>query len=299
MNEHPTHDFSRWSSTLQNVCGRFSTRPAHGEALFIGDVQRHLLGSTEVARIRTNAASIKRRQADAGSDDDRFCFLVLQKEGAMDIDLGTERLTLNTGDMALLDSSKAYEMLPHGLFTHVSIHLSREKLPVRGSRFGKLSPAGMSGQVLRTVVRQVAFGDLDQWATPQEGEALEDALLALLNPVMHYDYQPLVCDSLRLQAERLIQYSLGNHTLSPLSLAAQLHISVRQLYRLFELEGDSVCRYIQRTRLQTCARELLDPAMGHESITDIAFRWGFTDAAHFSRVFKRQFEVSPRDYRRG
>lgn len=33
------------------------------------------------------------------------------------------------------------------------------------------------------------------------------------------------------------------------------------------------------------------------SVTDIAFRWGFCDAAHFSRVFKRAFGSTPSDVR--
>ena len=32
-------------------------------------------------------------------------------------------------------------------------------------------------------------------------------------------------------------------------------------------------------------------------MTEIAFRWGFRDAAHFSRVFKREFEVTPSEVR--
>ena len=33
------------------------------------------------------------------------------------------------------------------------------------------------------------------------------------------------------------------------------------------------------------------------SITDIAYRWGFSDAAHFARMFRERFGMSPRRYR--
>jgi AraC-like DNA-binding protein len=95
----------------------------------------------------------------------------------------------------------------------------------------------------------------------------------------------------------LIHDQLTDASLSPAKLAAQLGISIRQLYRLFEEEGDSVCRYIQRARLVRSAADLVDHRLANESITDIAFKWGFTDSAHFSRTFKKQFELSPRDYR--
>ncbi|MEG6654285.1 helix-turn-helix domain-containing protein, partial [Pseudomonas aeruginosa] len=87
--------------------------------------------------------------------------------------------------------------------------------------------------------------------------------------------------------------------LSPDMLAGRLRISVRQLYRLFEEQGDSVCRYILRQRLSRSAADLGNPRLRGESITSIAFKWGFSDSAHFSRAFKKQFEVSPKDYRAG
>ena len=102
---------------------------------------------------------------------------------------------------------------------------------------------------------------------------------------------------LRSMARQLIDQSLSEPGLTPLSLAKQLNISVRQLYRLFEEQGDSVCRFIQRSRLKRSAADLSNPRLRNESITDIAFRWGFTDSAHFSRTFKKHFEQSPREYR--
>ena len=32
-------------------------------------------------------------------------------------------------------------------------------------------------------------------------------------------------------------------------------------------------------------------------MSDIAFSWGFNDAAHFSRSFKEQYGMSPREFR--
>jgi AraC-like DNA-binding protein len=33
-------------------------------------------------------------------------------------------------------------------------------------------------------------------------------------------------------------------------------------------------------------------------VTEIAFRWGFRDAAHFARVFKARYERTPSEVRR-
>ena len=41
------------------------------------------------------------------------------------------------------------------------------------------------------------------------------------------------------------------------------------------------------------------PALHHRSVSDIAFSWGFNDAAHFSRAFKERFRVTPKEFRQG
>jgi AraC-like DNA-binding protein len=35
------------------------------------------------------------------------------------------------------------------------------------------------------------------------------------------------------------------------------------------------------------------------SISEICFRWGFNGSAHFSRAFRDQYGVSPREFRQG
>lgn len=157
---------------------------------------------------------------------------------------------------------------------------------------------------MRLLVEQICGDELQGCAAQQEGQALQEALIALLGPTLRqtpgasldgYDSQHGGC--LRSQARQLINQSLTEPGLTPVSLASQMNISVRQLYRLFEEQGDSVCRFIQRARLDRSAADLSNPRLRHESITDIAFKWGFTDSAHFSRTFKKHFEQSPRDYR--
>ncbi len=79
-------------------------------------------------------------------------------------------------------------------------------------------------------------------------------------------------------------------------MIARAHaISVRALHALFEDTGESVAGLVRRERLARCREDLELPSGG--SVTEIAFRWGFRDAAHFSRVFKREFDVTPSEVR--
>jgi len=57
-------------------------------------------------------------------------------------------------------------------------------------------------------------------------------------------------------------------------------------------------RSIWSQRLDACERVLRDPRSAGRTITDIAYAFGFSDAAHFSRSFQRRFGAAPSAYRK-
>lgn len=99
------------------------------------------------------------------------------------------------------------------------------------------------------------------------------------------------------RALRYLELHLADPDLSPRAIAAGLGMSLRYLHLLFEV-GDSVGATILARRLERCRHALADPA-DQRSVSEIAFAWGFNDAAHFSRTFKARFGHTPRDARAG
>lgn len=302
-----THSsLENWQRSMQSVCGNYETRLAFNSSLFIGDVYAREHAGLTLAHLKTNAGLIS-RQAKADRDDDRYCFLVSQRSGCAQISQNGQTLHLVPGDLVLMDSVGSCEITPQGLIEHASLHLPRSAvLSVLQSErllFGKVSSRCTSGRMLRLLVDQLYMNEEGTPADAHEGEAMLSAFTSLLAPALAQREQhvqiadAIAGNSLRRQAQQLIDESLTHPNLTPAALASRLQISVRQLYRLFEEQGDSVCRYIQRTRLQRSASDLSNPNLRRESITAIAYKWGFTDSAHFSRAFKKQFEQSPKDFR--
>ncbi|MBS0545398.1 MAG: transcriptional regulator FeaR [Proteobacteria bacterium] len=294
----------RWNAAVHSICGRFATAPARELPAFVGQIAKTALGGLNLAHIRTNAQSICHTRSV--STDAAFCFLVLQQSGVMDVD-DLDRpgggFRLQPGDVALLDSARNFRMRPNGLIGQISVHLSRDAidraLPGRLGRLSMVSQHCLSGRLLRSLVQQLGTGDALQWADDGDGGALELALIHLLEPALAERSAAGSAVPMRLLANRLIERSLGDPHLSPESLARQLSISERQLYRIFSADGDSVFRYIMRKRLERSATDLRAPGIGGSTITDVAFRWGFVDSAHFSRAFRRQYGMSPSEYRNG
>ncbi|WP_265736672.1 helix-turn-helix domain-containing protein [Streptantibioticus cattleyicolor] len=95
-----------------------------------------------------------------------------------------------------------------------------------------------------------------------------------------------------------IERHLSDPLLSPGTIAAAHHISVRYLHRLFQRERSTVSGYVRDRRLERCRADLADPALAAHSVSRIRTGWGFRDAAAFSRTFKRTYGMAPSEYRR-
>lgn len=103
--------------------------------------------------------------------------------------------------------------------------------------------------------------------------------------------------ALLAQVHRFIRDHLGDPALTADHIAAAHQISVRHLYKLFQAQGMTVAAWIRRCRLERCRHDLANPALGSRPIHAIAAHWGFTNNAHFSRVFRAAYGLSPADYR--
>jgi AraC-like DNA-binding protein len=102
-------------------------------------------------------------------------------------------------------------------------------------------------------------------------------------------------ESIRHRANTVIFEQAADASLSPVAIAAQLDVSLRQLYRAYTGSESPAVR-IRRRRLEKAA-ELLTTASSPVVIERVAAACGFVSGEYFSRAFRREFGVSPRTYR--
>lgn len=95
-----------------------------------------------------------------------------------------------------------------------------------------------------------------------------------------------------------VDQHLTDVELTPGSVAKTFDVSVRYLHKIMRESGQTLCRYILDARLENSRGLLGDPALMSETVTEIAFRSGFSSMTHFSRVFRERFGCSPTAYRR-
>jgi len=95
-----------------------------------------------------------------------------------------------------------------------------------------------------------------------------------------------------------IETLLADPGLSLGKVAREEGVSPRYLQKLFASAGQSFTHYIRLRRLERCRLDLTSPRCASLSISEISFRWGFNGSAHFSRAFRDQYGLSPREHRR-
>lgn len=99
--------------------------------------------------------------------------------------------------------------------------------------------------------------------------------------------------------ERLDSHVFQNMEYSNLrisSIADHFHMSERSLHRkLNALTGNSPKQYVMSLRMQEAQKRLITTT---ETANAIAISTGFNDAAHFSRAFKAQNQLTPLEFRK-
>jgi AraC family transcriptional activator of tynA and feaB len=100
---------------------------------------------------------------------------------------------------------------------------------------------------------------------------------------------------------RIREHILGrlqDTDLAPRSIARGTGVSIRYLHLLFAGAGTSVAAWIRGERLERCKLDLANPELARRSISTIAYGWGFNDAGHFGKLFRKATGLSPRAFRR-
>jgi AraC-like DNA-binding protein len=277
-------------------------RPGH----FHGEIQQNSLSTVDVSVVEASPQRVARtRDLISRADEDVF-IVSMQRHGRCQVIQDRREAELGPGDFVVYDSTR-----PDILHFPDGIHQFTLKIP-RGQLIAQLPSVesltamqvpGRRGagrlmiNMIETLIRDI--GELD----PISFDAVADSIVAILTAglrTLERGVEPAPSTLSAYHLERIKQHVLANlHDpgLSVQSTSAALQLSVSSLYRVFESQRTTLSEWIWNQRLDRCRRDLADPSFANQSVIQIAFRWGFSDASHLSRSFKRAFGISPRDFR--
>ena len=95
---------------------------------------------------------------------------------------------------------------------------------------------------------------------------------------------------------RCVMEQYGNPDLTLEQIAGQLFLSKSSLSRSFRrMTGEYFSDYLRSVRLHRACELLVSDRL---NVAQIASRCGFRDLPHFYRIFKKQYHMTPNDYRK-
>jgi len=291
-----------WLNALHGHCGPFDMDFGSGE--FEGSVDARTVGRFQCARITQTSRQARRSRREIEKATGADFFVILQLSGRNQIEQAGNIALMGPNDIAIVDSAQPSRFIMDGKNISLALHLPKpelEKMDVdwrpRLATPLSRSNAALIGSLIRSAYEQGRGLD------PARGRIVDSAIVALLaanwsdaaEDAEGWDGPPGLLKSI----QDYVLGHLGEEELSPPMIAKAHRVSERKVHRAFEGFGVSLCEWIRRSRLDRCAVELRDPYQGDRTITEIAFRWGFSSSAHFSRLFRAEFGLTPRAYRSG
>lgn len=273
----------------------FVARMAHEEV--------HGVSFTDV---RSTRQLVRRTPELIAKSPTKYFKISLQMEGHGIHRQHDREVDLQPGDLVIYDTSHPYELEFNGPFRVLVMMLPHGRLQIPAPLVDEITAVRLDGSV--GVGRVVSpflstLGvNLEELRGPAGVRLVQNAV-QLLDTLLanEFDLAKYVADPHRAMLERLrddIDQRLGDPELTPASIADQAFISLRHLHALFHDQGDTVASYIRSRRLERIYVDLADPASLHLSVAAIGARWGFKNAAHFSRTFKSVYGESPSEVRR-
>jgi AraC-like DNA-binding protein len=104
--------------------------------------------------------------------------------------------------------------------------------------------------------------------------------------------------SLATRICQFVEAEIGDRDLGAKRIAAALGVSRSAVYEAMAAQGLTVAGFIRDCRLRGCIAEFGSANFNDLPTAAVAERWGFRDAAAFSRTFKRITGTPPGEFRR-
>lgn len=236
-------------------------------------------------------------------DEAYFCLLYLES-GATSLAQGANESTVTAGSIALWDSTRpaffnAGETL-HQMSLLIPHEVATLAMPGIEDMCGMQIPGNVGiGALLISHLRQL-HANIDK-VDRRDRPAILRATVELASAAFRPELEPLAGSTFRrtllARVQEYIVANLSDPELGPQTIAAAFRFSPRYLHRLFAEFDMTVSEWIKRRRLARTRVDLESSGLDKFSITQLAMKNGFSDASHFSRSFRGEFGMSPREWR--
>ena len=276
----------------------------YGDTTFDGHLFSSHAGQVVLTRLEANRHRVMRTPRLARASDTSYLKIVAPWQGCAAVEQAGRQAWVRPGGWAIYDTTGSYEVANPERSQHLIVMLPKEQLTERGLRLDALmgrqvgGASGISRVALETMrTTFLELPSMSEESARGAGDLILELVRLSLQELAGRETATTQMEAFRDRIRQFIGQHLREPDLTIERIAQALNCSKRHLHNAFTDEDDTLAHYILRRRLQACMRDLKNPACQQRTITDIALSWGFSNTAHFSRVFLAHAGLSPSQFR--
>ena len=280
----------------------FAPRPHVGvEDGFYAKIDAALVGDLGIGRLEGSAQDFDRSRNKIARDGMDGYLLQFYLTGASASRSG-DAPTAGPGDLYVIDMARPL-MTRTNEHDQISLVVPRRllatSLDAPDDIHERVLPANLPLVSLLRDTLQSLCRQFDTM-TAREGELAAAPILSLAASAINSQVTEQTANGVELALStairRHIEANLFAPTLTVETVMAQFGLSRRTLYRMLEPHG-GFASYVLRRRLHRAREALRNPNSQSFAIADLARSHGFLRPEHFSRAFRLEFGLSPRQLR--
>jgi len=299
----PKESLDYWNQIVCETYFQLSTLSKQSSSIpFTGKLSTKQIGPITISTLESSALKYNRNRYNVGKENEDYFLITMPEVAPIHFSQNGREVKCMPGEIIIEGSADPYifEYEQPNRLTVVKIpgNILRDKIYnidnlCATNLTEKVGSSAIFKDYLASVKRQLEniSTDLSLVVSTQIVDLLVIALDTKTKTIPCAD-KPVQKIHIH-RAQHYINMNLANSKLSPHMIAESCSISLRYLHQVFEHTGWSVAGWIKERRLEECFNALSNPNNFNVPIAQLAYRWGFSDQAHFNRSFKSRFNMIP------
>ncbi|SES23807.1 AraC-type DNA-binding protein [Vreelandella subterranea] len=276
----------------------FHVDPYRSETLE-GEIDSYLFGDWMFGTIRCNRHRFFREASTAPSEGLNYYFIQLYESGYLEGYCGDTLIQARPGDISFLDTRQQIDLKASPMesltliMPRYDLGFDVNETNLHGTLLRRELPLT---QLISAHLKQLCaiLPELRQCDVPRLQPSTRTLLASGIDPA-EYSKASLApsANSLKQRLHAFIDRHLTDPSLGPAMLIEAFNISRTTLYRAFGKPG--VSDYVCYRRLESSLRDMRNQPQ--QPVSQVAFRWGFSNERQFQRAFKTHFGMTPQEAR--
>ncbi|MBL0727470.1 helix-turn-helix domain-containing protein [Piscinibacter sp. HJYY11] len=276
----------------------------YGDTDFEGHIASARAGDVILTRLESNRHRVMRSSAQVRGSEMGYLKIVAPFHGCAGVEQKGREAWVSPGEWSIYDTTDTYAVSNPVPVEHLIVMVPKSHLAERGLAIDELMARrlGAQGGIARVALETMrsAWRELpgmSDEAAHHLGDVITQCVHLSLLDLSGRATAVTQREALRERIKQHVLRHLGDPSLSVDRIALALGASRRQLYNAFSDEPDGIAGFVLARRIDACRAAFADPQLAGRSITEIALAFGFSNAAHFSRVFRAHTGLTPSDFR--